>query len=1315
MAINVAALVSSLSIDITPFTQGLNNASKQASAFAKQINTKLTDPVKKTGIAFKDVGRIIQGIAISRVFYSALQAITSATTAVYDFANGLEYARNVYTSFFGDTALAQEFVDILKDVAVTTNVAFSQADQASRSLLSYGIEYQNLMYVLSAGINAAAAAGDPAKLQSVSDALGRIYQKGTITSNELRSLTTAGIPAYEILSEKLGLTADQLANITEQAIPASVAINAIVEGVNERFSDITNSAITTLPAIFNSIFESLKQIGAVAIQPLIQRFKELLVPVRNFLNELRQLAENGGIGAVFERIVPENLQAPLRQLIVSLLNFWDILKNILASLGRVFGSVLTGLVQLANVLNPVFNVVLGTLGALLQIITQNEAAMRALSTAVAICAGMWVIFRIQALAAAVVARVIQAISKALSGLSRALTFIVAHPFWALLILLVGVVAGLSGAFNKLGESIRNFFGNLNNIGKYDADDLLLPDQEERTKDLDKFNNALTDTSEIMDELAGATGNAVKAAKGLLSFDEVFKLNQLDENPTAPDYGWGDIDWGDAGADIGLPDLDDLDYDNWALDFVNRLIEALGGKEKLLSAGIGAILLAAIAAALGFNPLIGALIGAFVGYFWDDIAKAFGLTDVGKIALPISAALGAIIGAALGNALLGLAIGTWVGLLIDRIAQFLETGNWSVLIPPITSAIGAAIGAAFFGVPGAIAGGVIGWMVGSVIEMIIDGFRTGDWRHKEIATITGTAIGAGIGLATAGVPGAIIGGAIGALVGWITGFLINKINISDRDKVGLSLSTLIGGGIGFITGGPGGALLGGLIGNLAGWIFDGFALALEEEDWGYCADVIATGLGLGIGLIVAGPVGGAIGIAIGKVVGFILNLFISNWESIKDWASGAVETLGMIFTTIAPILGNALTPIQGVISLFGDFLREKFGLLLEWFGTLFTALGEFFGNVFTSIGEFFGNVITKVGEFLAGIPEWFGNVVTAIGAGLANIWEKVTTWFGDFIESVVTFFGNVFETIGTWLGTIWESITTWFGGLWESVIESLGNIFTSIGTFFSDVFVKITTSLSEIFSNISSWFATLISNIIQWFSNIISRVVSFFTNLFSNVTSWLSTIWGRLTGFFGDVWNGFATMMTNVWNAVKDGAANIWQTLTGWISDIWNNVFGKLFGWISDAIARLADLIGASDRAASAANNAGSRGGSRRASAIVDPGDFAGGGLDVSSFNLPGHATGGIFNTEHIARFAEGGRAEAVIPLQNASAMQPFVNAIADGISQRISTADGTTDGTEVPTQLLVGTLIADERGLRELDRRLKTIQLQEQTRRGGRS
>ena len=98
----------------------------------------------------------------------------------------------------------------------------------------------------------------------------------------------------------------------------------------------------------------------------------------------------------------------------------------------------------------------------------------------------------------------------------------------------------------------------------------------------------------------------------------------------------------------------------------------------------------------------------------------------------------------------------------------------------------------------------------------------------------------------------------------------------------------------------------------------------------------------------------------------------------------------------------------------------------------------------------------------------------------------------------------------------------------------------------------------------------------------------------------------------------------------------------------------------------------------------------------------------------GHATGGVFNREHWAKFAEGNKAEAIIPLENRSAMQPFVDAVSDGLTASLApiVSSMNVNNNNSMQPLYVGTLIADERGLKELQRKMQIIQLQEDIRRG---
>src|SRR5690606_3942031 len=85
----------------------------------------------------------------------------------------------------------------------------------------------------------------------------------------------------------------------------------------------------------------------------------------------------------------------------------------------------------------------------------------------------------------------------------------------------------------------------------------------------------------------------------------------------------------------------------------------------------------------------------------------------------------------------------------------------------------------------------------------------------------------------------------------------------------------------------------------------------------------------------------------------------------------------------------------------------------------------------------------------------------------------------------------------------------------------------------------------------------------------------------------------------------------------------------------------------------------------------------------------------------GHAKGGVFNKEHIAKLNERNKIEAILPVENPSAMAKVRQAIFGGepiemfnrlVNDIISAQPSSIiyGGNQQPTPVYVGTLIADE-------------------------
>lgn len=1292
---NFANLTANLNLNIQNFASNMRRAASLANQFSAnlkgQINNGMVEPAKKSKFEFKDVARIVQGIMISKVFYGGLNAIRNASSAVWEFSQELEYAKIAYSNLFGDTGLADEFINVLKDFAAKTPFSFQESEAAAKRLLAYGIQYKNVMYVMQGVLAASSMQGNPQVIESVSRALGQIYTKGKLMNEEMRQLAEAGIPAYEILQEKLGLTKQQLQNLGKEGIPASKAINALVDGMNERFGGVVSASSKTLKGIISNIKDNASMLFAGVFEPLTVWLKSALNALGEFLYKMREIFELKGAGGVFEAIFPPELHDTIRMFVANLGNLFQAVVRLVGALGGLLRPVIEALIRVFNAFTPILTTVLNVLSVMVSWITHNATAMRILTAALAAAAAMWVVFKVKAIATSIVAGVITLISKALIGLSAVLTFVAAHPFWSLLIALTGLVVGLSGGFGKLSNAIGGMFKKVTAINGIDPDKVLLPSQKERANDLNKFNEALDTTKDTMDDLADSTGKATKAAKGLLSFDEVFKLNQPDEGTNKG------IDTG-AGAGFKIPDIPSLNansfipevpsFEGFADNFVTDMIKAL--KDKFLAAGIGALLGAILGGILG-GPLgakIGAIVGAIAGWFWNDLADALGLTDVGKVALPIATMLGAIIGALIGGpmgAIIGAGIGALVGWLIDAIARGFENGDWSQVGYPLGIGLGAGIGFLVGGPAGAAIGAAIGALVGWISDLIITGVTTGKWDFSKLGLGVGTGIGAAIGMVVGGPAGAAIGAAIGALIGWLVGLIADNWDSITQwfSDVWTDLATFFSN-----------------IGSSVGQWFAGVGQWFAQG-WSSLVGSVGEFFSGVSEKFTAGLTG-------------IRNWLSNIWTSISTSVSQWFAPIGQFFTdvatgivTFASDLWTGITTVfSDLITAIGTFMSDIWTAITTVWNDIVTAIGTVMSDIWTAITTVWNDICTAVSTVCTTIgttvSNIFGLIKDLIVKVVTDIWNAIVQWFSPIAEEISRVCSEAWTAVSTWFQNIltaitekvtaaWTTVSTWFQNIWNTISEKLSGAWQTVTKFFGDILSTITSKVMEAWTSVSTWFQNIWNVIKEKISGAYNSVKSCFEDIYTSIKTKVSDSYNAVKTFFGNMYSDMKEKIGSMYSTVKDGISNIYHAFTGWISDLWNNVFGKFFGWINDGVAKLREFFGLNDKAKSTSANY----------------------TNNSSGPKAGHATGGIFNREHIARFAEGNKAEAVIPLENAGAMQPFVDAVANGITASLMPIVANISGNQGQLQpLYVGTLIADERSLKELNRKMQVIQLQENKRRG---
>ena len=1314
---NFSDLTASLRLNISNFTNAMNNVRRQVQRFSSSLAaastegtadrliagyTSLSDRLHKVGLGLRDIARISSGIMVSQTFYAITRSVREATGALWDFNESLDYAQVTYSALFGSAPLATDFIDTLKQFSIDTIFEYTDIEGMARKLSAYGIEYKNLMYIIEGLTNLGTISGDTAALERLAVAIGQINAKGKLSAEEMRQLANAYVPIYDILRDKLGLTEEELKSVGDLGISSADAINAIIEYANETFGATADAAVNTITGLNNRIVDSLKVMGADMMQPLTAFYKSFAKFLADGLAEIQTIYETSGIGGVFEHLVPdEEWQQRIRSLIASLSNFMKQLIASFITLWPYIRPVIGGLIDAFTVLLTVINAVMGGLTGLFQTMANNTPVVDILTKSLVMAAAAWLLFKIQALGAMIVKGVsvaIVGVAKAVLVLTTALT---AHPIVAILTLLGVALIGISANASNANSAISNLIDKLNSysLGGDTADDILQAGDamEEGTDKSDKFWESMEEgASDAEDSIEGAGNAAKKASKSLLSFDEVFRLNDPTESGLGGAGNLGGIEdlagaLGGLGAGIA-EGLEIPDLSSYADNFVSTLYNELWESIKTIASGIGT----------------GALIGALVGF-------TIGAFATGTLA-------GALTGAKWGSKIGAIAGGAFAGFWTDAYKEMEGT--------LLNIASGAAIGT--------LIGGLTGLVIGAFATKTLDGALTAAKYGASFGGLIGGSLGAFWSLATEemsnAIEGIIAGSSAGFLIGGLAGLLIGAFATRKLDGAlyaaswGMRIGTLLGGIFGGVFGAAenelsaqidrivwGGAE-GALIGGLAGMIIGAFATkslkgALAGAKWGASIGGILGGAFRGIfgdaekafeeglsgmfsGVSSAGT-GALIGGLVGMLVGAIVGIFAGGTVVPMAKAGAMLGTaIGGLAGLVVDYLNNAGI-IEGIVGWFGELGAKVtnwlIGLgssILNWFINSISAVSNFFVNIWNVVSTWFTDLISSIGTWFADlwntISTWFSNTASSIGTWLADLWNTISAWFSNTASSIGTWFADLWNTISTWFTDLVTSIGTWLANAWTNVSSALTSAWTNITTWFSNLWNSISKWFTDLVSSVKTWWESLWdtskwssgwTKVTTWFSSLSSSISSWFTSLIGSISTWWNNLWDTSSWVSG--WSAISGWFSDLFTSIKDWFTNMGSSISNWWGDIWEGVSG-------DAVD---------------GENRGSLNGRNPAGQV--------GKL------IPGHAKGGIFNREHIARFAEGNKAEAIIPLEDQTHMQPFVTAISDGILQGLLPAmsSGYGNSNSLPP-MYVGTLIADERGLQQLYKKFELYEAKEMARKG---
>lgn len=292
----VAQLLIKIGADTDELRKQLNSTKRQIrSAFGSDF-IKISN---KTALAIGGIGA----------------AIAAAGVKAVEAAGKLQNVQTAFTNMLGSAQKASAFTKELQAFAAATPFEFNQVTSAAQKFLAFGFTAEQVIPTLTAVGDAAAGVGLGADgIDRVTLALGQMAAKSRVQSDEMLQLTEAGIPAWQMLADKIGKSVPEVMDmVSKGSVDAATGINALVEGMNTKFGGMMEQQSHTIQGTWSTLMDGIDQTAAQVGLRLADSFNvtDIFQSLGDTLNTFAQTVQSDGLMKAFQTAIPTEFQAAL--------------------------------------------------------------------------------------------------------------------------------------------------------------------------------------------------------------------------------------------------------------------------------------------------------------------------------------------------------------------------------------------------------------------------------------------------------------------------------------------------------------------------------------------------------------------------------------------------------------------------------------------------------------------------------------------------------------------------------------------------------------------------------------------------------------------------------------------------------------------------------------------------------------------------------------------------------------------------------------------------------------------------------------------
>ena len=289
------------------FTAAISRAERRWNSFAKSVqrNSKMLPK----SISSVTPAALTMAKHVAKAAAVAGAALTALGGVGIKLAMDFEQSRIAFTTLLGDAQKADRFLRELEIRARRTPFGFSGLQESARQLLAYGFTADKVLSMIEPiGDAVAAMGGGQEMLERIIRALGQMQAKQKVSAEEMLQLTETGINAWKFLAEGIGTSIPEaMERARKGMIPSAVAIEAILDGMRRRFGGAMKAQANTMRGMLEQIKDSMATIS--------RGFGEDIIRITGMAGAMRRLNEavgrfadlvsmKGFIGALKEAFPP---------------------------------------------------------------------------------------------------------------------------------------------------------------------------------------------------------------------------------------------------------------------------------------------------------------------------------------------------------------------------------------------------------------------------------------------------------------------------------------------------------------------------------------------------------------------------------------------------------------------------------------------------------------------------------------------------------------------------------------------------------------------------------------------------------------------------------------------------------------------------------------------------------------------------------------------------------------------------------------------------------------------------------------------------